>query len=273
MSRPQVVVRFHGRLGNQLFQWAVGVSLAGRRGADLWFDWPEGDRPEILELVNLKRASAEIVATTKGGSGPGDLFRRAVIRLLPAHRRPYLSQKGQGVTSALLKGRGSVYLDGYWQSPTYFPGLVPYGVGPLLHRLWELCRNDPWLDRARESVVIHVRRTDYGGEFPRLSREYYERAMCHFPDLPALVVSDDPLGASQFLEGLPVTVVTDTGRTLYQDLGLMTRAAGVVIANSTFSWWGAYLNIRTGVRVVAPSVWFGTPPAWKDLYPTHWTVL
>jgi hypothetical protein len=138
-----------------------------------------------------------------------------------------------------------------------------------------LGQSDPWLEQARRAVLVHVRRTDYKGTFPILSLDYYLRAMNLFSGQQFLVVSDDPEECQQLFSGVSnAQVLTDGGRTLWLDLNLMVQAAGVIAANSTFSWWGAYLNARSGVKVVVPRQWFarekGVEPDLDALFPPSW---
>lgn len=131
-------------------------------------------------------------------------------------------------------------------------------------------------------VSIHVRRTDYlkfSNHYEVLEASYYQRALNNFPDAEIIFIfSDDIEWCKQNLPSFGKFSVYIEGQTDVEDLWLMTKTSGNVIANSTFSWWGAYLN-KNKPTIIAPSKWFGTNRTddnaleIKDLYPENWKVI
>jgi len=131
-------------------------------------------------------------------------------------------------------------------------------------------------------VSIHVRRTDYlkfSNHYEVLEASYYQRALNNFPDAEIIFIfSDDIEWCKQNLPSFGKFSVYIEGQTDVEDLWLMTKTSGNVIANSTFSWWGAYLN-KNKPTIIAPSKWFGANRTddnaleIKDLYPENWKVI
>ena len=131
-------------------------------------------------------------------------------------------------------------------------------------------------------VSMHLRRTDYlkfSGHYENLGDLYYQKALDNFPDAEIFFIfSDDMAWCKQNLSSFNNLSVYIEGQTDVEDLWLMTKMKGNIIANSTFSWWGAYLN-RDNPLVVAPSKWFGPKRTndnnteIKDLYPENWKVI
>jgi hypothetical protein len=269
-----VVVHFRGRLGNQLFQYYTALAVARRAGAQVSFDPHWENALDILRLVPVPEAPPSILNRVRGTLGwQGKLYRLAQ-QVLPSRFRTYWREPYQGFDARLLRARSGAFLDGYWQSYRYFADLPSTEFDRLRTALQVLAEPDAWLDRGRSAVVVHVRRTDYKGVFPMLTLDYYRQAMDQFPEQEFLVVSDDPVECQQLFAGVSrTTVLTDPGRTLWQDLYLLTQAAGVIAANSTFSWWGAYLNPQAG-KVVVPQGWFTREPGFGPdldvLFPPSW---
>ena len=128
---------------------------------------------------------------------------------------------------------------------------------------------------VRPTVALHVRRADYVGlthAFVPLSIDYYRAAMRLFPQESHFVVfSDDPAWCREAFKEERVEVIS--GNPGYADLYLMSACGHQIIANSSFSWWAAYLNPNPQKRVVAPKHWFGPALAandTRDLIPPEW---
>ena len=128
------------------------------------------------------------------------------------------------------------------------------------------------------TVSLHVRRGDYIGKeqfHPIVDKSYYEQAIEKHSGATFLVFSDDISWCKDNLPEGPEYVFVE-GNKDYEDLYLMSKCAHNIIANSSFSWWGAWLNENKDKQVTAPSVWFG--PALlpshdlKDLLPDEWEV-
>jgi hypothetical protein len=177
------------------------------------------------------------------------------------------------------------YIEGYWQSEKYFIGHRDL----LLTELTLKCEPDVECLRFRSrleevnSVSIHVRRGDYVGN-PHTNRihgscpvEYYRAAVelltRTVPEPIFFVFSDDPAWARYAFQGLtrhPLQF-TAAGRPAPIDMHLMSRCRHNIIANSTYSWWAAWLNRNPDKIVIAPRKWFQVDDFdTKDLFPEGW---
>jgi len=132
---------------------------------------------------------------------------------------------------------------------------------------------------------VHLRRGDYASDPHTLAfhgvlgNDYYAAALDAVrravPDPQLFVFTDDPAAVAALSPlGLPVTLVSGQGLSDLAELGLMARCTHHVIANSSYSWWGAWLGIGDGVTV-APRRWFAKPSeaAIRDRFPAHWHVV
>jgi len=127
-------------------------------------------------------------------------------------------------------------------------------------------------------IALHIRRTDYitNPNHTALGLDYYQKALEQFDNkISVLVFSDDPKWCSQQELFSDDRFLIAEGNSNYVDLCLMTLCSGHIIANSSFSWWGAWL--ATDNKVVAPFGWFtgsnNEHLDTKDLIPETWTVI
>jgi hypothetical protein len=299
-----ITVSLIGGLGNQMFQYAAGKALAERHGVDLALDLSGfrdyALRSFLLDRLRVPEASSD--ASAAGGEKAANRFRRALWRqrvdrvlaraglpqLAPSvdeYREPHFHFDPAFET---LGPQASLY--GYFQSERYFVSIAD-GL-----RDWFLPR-EPFgeaaagvLARIRDAVLpisVHVRRGDYlkpataevhgilGESYYRQALEHLESAIGHEAEL--FVFSDDPAAAEQVLGFVPrsrlVHVRGDPARP-WEDMALMSHCRHHVIANSSFSWWGAWLNRAPDKIVIAPRAWFTPNELSKtrtvDLYPTGW---
>jgi hypothetical protein len=287
-----IVVRLMGGLGNQMFQYALGRHVALRRDTGLLLDptsFRTSRRGETTRHFALGpyRLEAETAAPDRLASFlAGHRGVMALLRASGARPGGLVVERGPSFDATVLDARDDSYLVGYWQSERYFRDVAdtirreltleapPTGANA---RLFEKIR-------ATESLALHVRRGDYLSN-PAASRThgslgigYYERAVEHassrFPGLEVFVFSDDPAWCRRELRlPVPVTYVDhNSDAEAHEDLRLMAGCRHHVVANSSFSWWGAWLEPSPGGLVVAPRQWFrdeALPDT--DVQPTGWT--
>jgi hypothetical protein len=261
--------------------------------------------------VEFTPASEEEVRSVLGGRLPADLLRlfgrfteyapRFFARRFNYHREIRGPPPGDGVTwnhrrrfyPGMFDIEGDIYLDGYYQVPDYFEDIDDTIREDFTVSTPPDEQNAATLDsiESTTAVAVHVRRGDqleqgpdwseYGNAVPPT---YHRQAAAHIADRVDdphfFVFSDDPGWCRASLDlGHPTTVVDhNDGSTDYEDVRLMRHCDHYIIANSTFSWWGAWLNDDEDKHVVAPSPWkqFGFPDGiieeW-ELLPDDWTVL
>lgn len=291
-----IITNLHGGLGNQLFQYAAGLALAVRHGTNLKVDSGRfsrfGQWGFVLDRLRMPLEHATQGEVRRYAGFTHSRLSRALFhlrrRFQPAWPRTYCRQT-QGGQLGFLTGAGAdSYLDGYWQDERYFTAIR----GRLLQETE--CVRDPSPERRGllalaanpGSASIHVRRGDYAAVAATHARHgclgaaYYgaaiERLSEASPGGARLVFSDDIDWARRELGPmLPgAEFVTGDISAAEEDLRLMRLCTHHVIANSTFSWWGAWLGERPGSLIVAPRVWFARPePADDDPVPPRWTRL
>lgn len=158
----------------------------------------------------------------------------------------------------------NVALSGYMQSERYFSHCES-----LIRYYFELKKASDMLI-PNNAIIVHVRRGDYEGERHHavLTKEYYEQGISMFSSGPVLVFSDEPDKARDMLPDAHII-----HEHYYTDFYLMTQGKRHVIANSSFSWWSAWLS---GGEVVAPKRWFAGRNErleTKDIYCENWRVI
>jgi len=223
-----------GRLGNQLFQIAATVALAERHNDKYIF--PPWSYEPYFNLHDCFSDNIEITET----------YYEPEFSYLPIPYKPNLNIKG------------------FFQSERYFEDQTD-----IIHHLLT-----PKIGYGIKYnfTSIHVRRGDYlklTQEYEQLDMSYYKRAMEIIKSKNYIIFSDDIEWCKQNLKGHNIHYANGSA---IEDLALMASCEHNIIANSSFSWWGAYLNKNPSKIVVAPSKWFGPklPHNTKDLIPHGW---
>ncbi len=288
-----IIVKLMGGLGNQLFQYATGRSLALSRGVALKLDLSfleevqEGNTPRHFALhhfgITAQTASAWDVAQMMDGEGRH--LEAAVARLIGRLRgcRHY-RERWFHFDPEVRALPDNVYLEGYWHSERYFVEHSANIRKELTVTAELMGRNRELADKLSvvNAVSVHVRRGDYvhnpttNAYHGVCAPEYYHRAAeviaSSVVDPLFVVFSDEPGWAVQHLKfRFPVCHVTDNGETPHEDLRLMSLCKHHIIANSSFSWWGAWLSANPDKIVIAPERWFNNPTInTVDLTPVGW---
>jgi hypothetical protein len=277
-----VIVRLKGRLGNQMFQYAVGRSISARLGTELildssWLDEMRATGRSIKLELDVFGLDVPVRPVWESARLPNpSRLIHALQRLHPSRRR-FASTIVEGPTyafePAVLTAPDDVYLDGYWQSERYF---VEHEE--LIRSHFTFPRLSPESERIADeirrgtAVSVHVRRGDYASS-PRqrkvhgvLGASYYTRAAAAVAggveSLRLFVFSDDPAWCrANLVFRQPTTVVE---RSLprdraWEDMRLLSLCDHHVVANSSFGWWGAWLNPSPTKVVVAPAPWVLAP--------------
>lgn len=290
-----IISRLEGGLGNQMFQYAAGLRLAAARNTRLQLDLSGLDDPTIrtrrsYELdtfaVTAKLASPSNVEAIVASSG--GLLGQLAARWSRDRSRPAAVERTFGFDPQVLLLPDGVCLRGYWQSERYFEDVPDLVREELRFRSSAVGRNAETLKEiaACNSVSLHVRRGDYMTD-PAVyamhgvcSIDYYQRAVAYIVDQISnptfFLFSDEPDWVRENLDlCASVRLVDYNGPAAgSEDLRLMSRCAHHIIANSTFSWWGAWLNPSPDKIVVAPKQWFADGARdTSDLLPASWVKL
>lgn len=296
----KVVVSLCGGLGNQLFQYAMGRALAERSAAELaldlkWFSNVIGSQDTTLRSYALGAfnlpVSIQYDAPTVSQSK--SLLARVMRRFFKARFQsqlniPVLNESGFAYDPSTLLLSSPVWLNGYWQSYRYFEPIANQIREELATpRNMSLGSRDV-LDQIKnsDSICIHVRRGDYVSNVHAAAThgvcgvDYYSKGVSlvskGLSSPHCFVFSDDPDWVRENIRfECPITVVDVNGPDdAHQDLWLMAACKRFVIANSSLSWWGAWLGSSDSKVVIAPKNWFlSGQHDTKDLIPVEWVRL
>lgn len=303
-----VIVRLRGGFGNQLFQYATGVSLANTLGVELKIDTytyqqdTHGDfTKRKLELgkfnINFTEATRKEIKNFTGKNIFSRFFHKKTNYRF--NSKVY-SQPKYAFSESFLKLSEPIYISGYWQSERFFEKHKSqikelYTPSQPINNINNSFVNDM---QKSNSVSIHIRKGDYeknpnySGFFGVLEKSYYLKAIKHIESKTEHPVyyffSDSPEWCKKEFGHLKNANFIDhnSGSDSYWDLILMTKCKHNIIANSSFSWWGAWLNDHVNKIVIAPKKWFnqtkytGKDPSYhsryydtKDLIPSSWVRL
>ena len=271
----KVIVRIKGGLGNQLFCYAAARRLALKSDAELVID----DVTGFIRDVTYRRSYAldrfQILARKAKPHErmePFERFRRGLAKMMARHRpfrlRRYVEQEGIDFDPRLLsfKVKGTVYLDGLWQSEGYFKDVADVIRADLCIMTPTDQNNNEMAARIHDclAVAVHVRWFDapWKKGVNNATNEYYSSAIAHMEEIAPkahyFLFSDDPASARARVP-IPRERVTCVSHNqgyanAYADLWLMSQCNNFIIANSTFSWWGAWLGERKDKIVVCPKI-------------------
>lgn len=291
-----ICVRLDGGLGNQLFQYAAGRTLALHLGTELLLDTSTLLRrsrnvtPRDFELSRFRFAGR--LATQKEARVLPWMHRIAPISHWVSQWHTYV-EKSESYSPQFMYSPDNTFLVGYWQSYKYFENIGATLVDELTPCLPLSIESMVYLNQieASSAVALHIRRGDYVSRAAAASHHgvlplsYYQAAIKRIEQNVVsplyFVFSDDPAWCRSTLplhNGNAVFVDHNAGPNAWQDLVLMSRCQHHVIANSSFSWWGAWLADQRWSSpqrlVVAPERWFGArnSQSLTDRFPAHWTV-
>lgn len=297
-ARPAVRVELRGGLGNQMFQYAAGRSLALRLGAELvletsWFTAQGEGATRRFELDAFPiRASIDAQPRSRVARRVYDRLPPAAARWLgPTGAVPTVREPHFAYWEGLGRVRAPVRLSGYWQSPRYFASEAAVIREELAFPPLPAGRAAEWARRIGAAdcpVSVHVR----GGDYRLTGRaaavhgdvcppDYYRRALERLAPaggvLDVFVFSDEPDWARSRLDPgrhrVDFVELPESHESAVHEMHLMSLPSRHVIANSTFSWWAAWLDPSPERQVIAPARWFGGPLAAEsaaDLVPADW---
>jgi len=252
----------YGHLGNQMFQYAA-----------------------LLGTARLLERSA----VAPSGANVGKSCLRECFRLgscTDAYETEVVAQYREqdfsfnvGMVPEMMKVEGNIDMVGYFQSDKYWKHCEEQVMRDFRFHDSNHMSVNKWVADNKidpeEYVSVHVRRGDYlnlQDTHPICKNGYYLQAMEHFADKKFLIFSDDTewVRKSQLFWHLEDVKFSNMNQ--YQDLNLMSRCSGHIIANSSYSWWGAALS---GNKAVAPEDWFGPngPKNWEDIYREDWIIV
>ena len=254
-----------GRLGNQMFQFAALKGIAKKRGYQYCIppsqnrdEWREHQLFVPFKLGSLSPLNVQFIDDS----------------------RPTIMEGTFSFNEQLLNGCPDwSSIQGFFQSEKYFKHIeneIKFDF-TFKDEILEPCKE--MISQLGSSLIaLHIRRTDYitNPNHTTLELEYYQRALNQFNNnVPVIVFSDDTEWCNQQELFSSDRFLIAEGNSNYVDLCLMTLCSGHIIANSSFSWWGAWL--ATSEKVIAPLDWFkgsnNENIDTKDLFPETWMVI
>jgi hypothetical protein len=250
----------YGRLGNQMFQYATLYSVAKETGFQA-----------ILPIVPKTNNEYQNYVLD-------EIFDNLSIKNSEIKTPKYqFGEKGVRFDPAIFSIVDDCNIHGYFQTEMYFSDCASdirkefsfnNSIQDKIEQKYGQILNNEFV------VSIHVRRGDYvrlQDTHPLCTVEYYSEAMKRFPnDTTFMVISDDQNWCKDNLSKISSRLLFSENNTGPEDMHLMTRCKGNIIANSSFSWWGAWLS--NNKQVVAPSKWYGekTDLDSSDIIPDRW---
>lgn len=290
-----IISELKGGLGNQLFQYAAGLALAKFHKTNLKVNIENLKSPDEILDINRKYmlnhlASPPSIATIDEIKRfSEDKISRLFSNYMPLKSRINFSEKHFHFNNKFWSTNFNVQLKGNFQSPLYFKNFEKEIIEKIEFNpsIFQKEVKD-YINSIRNinTIGLHVRRGDYVSNqvandwLGTLPLKYYKSAYEYISNKISvdsiLVFSDDLIWAKENLTFMPNTRFINF-ENLYNDLidfYLMSQCQHNIIANSSFSWWAAYLNPNPNKIVIAPKNWFNKAPLnTKDLYPQEWIII
>lgn len=261
-----IVVHLWGGIGNQLFIYSFGEYLRNRYNVDVYYDLSSYGTTDIrnLEINTITDKLPEYKTRWFFFTRHIGLFRRISRTLFQALPRVYYTNNVFN-ENILEKNYKLLYFDGYWQDRKYADSMLAQKAEmykPALP-LPEVISKYESVIKNKYTVSVHIRRGDYlqsqNAHLNVCTKAYYEKAVGKFKndkDITFVVFSDDLEWVKENLDfGEKAIYVDDEGGSPYWDIYLMSKCTHHIISNSTFSWWGAFLNPNKNKKVIAPAKW------------------
>ncbi len=284
-----IVVKLIGGLGNQMFQYAFGRFLSLHNNTNLFFDTTELESQtanhiqRYFSLNNFKLTAniyQGILNTDEGGKK--NLFQR--LFSTSKNKLKLVTEKRLHFDKEIGNTLDNVYLNGYWQSPLYFKDIedIIRKDFTFLHPVSKHAEPFYIKINSSNSVSLHIRRGDYVNNPQTLSYhgvcdiDYYKKAIeiikSKVSNPTFFIFTDDVAWAKQnFQLSNEMILVSSPELSQFDDLQLMSSCKNAVIANSSFSWWGAWLISNPKKIVIAPLKWLQDETInTDDLFPKTW---
>ncbi|MEH6503186.1 MAG: alpha-1,2-fucosyltransferase [Cycloclasticus sp.] len=290
-----MIVKIIGGLGNQMFQYAFAYGISQKKGSTLKLDiggfefyeqrkyalnhyYIDAEIANRDEARQLKYETENLVAA----------FLRRLNRGTKPFAKSYYKEPYFQYDNNVFKRQGDVYFDGYWQSEKYFSS---YRTDLLEHFSLKVpvhAKSKEYQQKilANQAVSLHIRRGDYvtnakaNAVHGTCGLDYYREAVSAIKkamDNPYFFIFSDDMGwAKENIDFIDQAVFVElgSGSLDHEEMWLMSECQHNIIANSSFSWWGAWLNKNPNKIVIAPQRWFkDSSIITKDLIPEPWVCL
>jgi hypothetical protein len=281
-----IIVKVNGGLGNQMFQYALyrsfkEIYLNTKLDVIFFENYHKHNGFELERIfINLKTEYANPMEVNELSDSKADLISK-IRRKLFGVKQTHYREEYLGYNNDIKDNMINMYFEGYWQSEKYFSDIEKVVRNEFTFMPFDKEENILISYRMSQtnSIGIHIRRGDYV-EHPLYSGictiDYYQMAIEYMKnsieDPYFYVFSDDILWCKNTLKITTLVEYIDwnKGNNSYRDMQLMSLCKHNIIANSTFSWWGAWLNSNPNKIVVAPKRIINSKNDIVDLIPEKW---
>lgn len=285
------IVNIIGGIGNQMFQYAFAYVLKKKHPNEkVLVDTSLFNGYNLHNGFEIERVFGSTINIAKwyelicvNWYVPYYKLSRFVRNILPKRKTVYRNRMYMSYDEKALGLKGNIYYDGYWQTSRYYEGYKSDIINLFKFKEFESERNIELakLLKKQNSIAIHIRRGDYLNApiyKDICEKDYYEKAidyLFNIIDEPQFVIFSNDIvwckeNIEKLLRGKSVEYVDNNkGQDSYLDMQLMTYSRGMILANSSFSWWGAYLNQRKDKIVVVPHKWANIDRG-EDIYEADW---
>ncbi|MEI6296923.1 MAG: alpha-1,2-fucosyltransferase [bacterium] len=301
MNNKIIISRISGGLGNQMFQYAIGRNLAIKNKIELVLDtsfFQNNKTTDTRRDFTLGYFNCNFRKINNNDERNIELpnmcdlslfgkIKRKIFRLKenlkPLNKKIFITEPSFVFHPEILEIKNGCYLSGVWQTEKYFKDIENIIRKEFTLKDKPTPKTEEWIKKIEKSnsVSLHIRRGDYvsntkTNQFHGICDVgYYLRAVKIISEKiknpEFFIFSDDIEWAKNNLKiNFPTYFVSDKNIPDYEELIIMSRCRHNIIANSSFSWWGAWLNENKNKIVIAPQQWFNSTTNTKDLIPENW---
>ena len=281
-----IYVRIRGGLGNQLFQYSAARSLADRLNVNLGLDTREYNAGSPFEM-GLKHFNIRAEFNPKGLiKHRKNGFSKYILDIALGNHKNVYKETNLSFNNLFHSLPNKTYLKGYWQSEKYFENNQKNIFKDLQLIAPQSKKNIKTLENISKtnSVSLHIRRGDYvtnsayNMKHGTCSLDYYKKSVDYLSkslnkNFTIFAFSDDPEWVFKNLK-LPMDIQFiehNSSKKNYEDLRLMSQCNHNIIANSSFSWWGAWLNKSPKRTIISPKKWYADKNIKNiDIIPNNW---
>ena len=283
-----IIIKLRGGLGNQMFQYALARNMEILNNIEIKFDlswfkrFPQ--RKYELDCFNIKENIAskkEVIKLRKFGRRDGRLT--LIYNIFRNKNSSHIEEMGADFNPKILNIKDNTYLDGHFQSEKYFKN-----IENIIHKKFTLKNQTGKTFKKikkqifeNNSISVHIRRGDYTTEKVQKTLclcplDYYVNAIKKIKSKinnPVFFIFSDNIewAKNNFNINSPIIFVSGNSLKDCEELILMSKCKHNIIVNSSFSWWGAWLNNNPNKIVYAPKKWFNDETKnIKNLIPKSW---
>lgn len=281
-----IISQIIGGLGNQMSQYAFGRYLSIKNNTDLKIDISNYEwyktQPYLLNNFNIQSdiATKQEINSLRGNR---------ILKKIGLSKKSYILEKGMGFDKKYMDTQNNSYLEGYWGSELYFKDISDIICKDFTLKN-PLDQHNSIIEHIiklnQNSVSIHFRRGDYVSDMETnlihgtCSQNYYNDTLKyiveHVTFNPHFFIFSDDIKwvKNNFVCEHPHTFIETNGiYEGYKDMYLMSLCQHHIIANSSFSWWGAWLGHNLNKTVISPKKWYNTNYNTNTLLPKGWITI